>query len=89
MVFAEGVKLYILDDDHLLVVLVEHGRAQYLLGVEVVAVGEEKHGFGNALGALEESFTFEVLAEETQDGLVVSGQFGDTGVVVFVYLLVS
>ncbi len=89
VVLAEGVELDVLDDDHLLVVLVEHGAAENLLGLEVVAVGEEEHGLGDALGTFQQSLTLGVFAQELEDGFVVLGHLADTCFVVFVYFLIS
>ena len=69
VMLAEGIELYVLHDNHLLVVLVEHGRTQYLLGVEVVSVGEEEHGLGYAFRGFQQALTLRIFTQQAQDGL--------------------
>ncbi len=89
VMLTEGIELYVLDDNHLLVVLVEHGRTQYLLGVKVVSVGEEEHGLGYAFRGFQQALTLRIFTQQAQDGLVVLCQLGNTLLVVLVYFLVS
>ena len=89
VMLTERIELDVLHDNHLLVVFMEHRRAQNRLGVEVVAIGEEEHGLGDALRALEQSLAFGILAQELEDGLVVLRHLGHALLIVFVYLLVS
>ena len=68
MVLAERVEINILDYDHLLVVLLEEGGAEYGIGVFVVALSQELHGVTHAVRGAEQSLAFGILTDECDEG---------------------
>ena len=67
MVLAERIERYILDNYHLAVVFFEQCATQDLLGILLVALGEELHSFAHTCRGLQEAFTLVVLAYELED----------------------
>ena len=86
MVLAEGVELDILHDDHLLVVLVEHGASKDFFRLKIVAIGEEKHRLCNTFRALNQAFTCRIFTQQFKYGFIVLRHLGDTFLIVFVNL---
>ena len=77
VVLAEGIEVDVLDDDHLVVVLVELGRVEHSHRVHGVTAGEGEHGLGNALGCLEQTFALGIFAQQLEDAVVVLLEFFD------------
>ena len=71
---AHGVEVDVLDDDHLPVILREHGRAEYLFRILRVALREELHGLGHAVGRFEQALAASILAQQLDYRLVMRGQ---------------
>uniref|UniRef100_A0A8D8PX62 Uncharacterized protein n=2 Tax=Cacopsylla melanoneura TaxID=428564 RepID=A0A8D8PX62_9HEMI len=69
----------VLDNDHLVVVLVEDGVIQDLFQRLVVALGEEKHSFGSSFGGLQQSLSVRVLTQGAQQTSVGGGHVGEEG----------
>ena len=74
VMLAHGVEVDVLDDDHLPVILREHGRAEYLFRILRVALREELHGLGHAVGRLEQALAASILAQQLDYRLVMRGQ---------------
>ena len=75
VVLAEGEQLDVLDDDHLLVLLVKDRRADDLDAVLGIALGQELHRLRHALGRLLQAFPLRVLAQQSQDCLDMGREF--------------
>ena len=71
MVFAHRVQLDILDDDHLLVLLVKNGLLDDLGAILLIALGHELQRFRHSLGGLHEPLAHGVLSDEAEDLLDV------------------
>ena len=77
VVFAEGVEVYVLDDNHLVVVLVELGGIEHGHGVHRVSASEGEHGLGHALGRLEQALALSILAQQLENAVVLLLEFFD------------
>ena len=66
VVLAEAVEVDVAYNDHLAVVLAEHGRAQHLGRVLAVAAGEHLQRLGHTLGGFQQTFAVGVFANKTQ-----------------------
>ena len=66
MVLAERVELDVADDDHLVIINIEKGLLQDVIGCLLVAAGEEGHGLFNAGGGVAEAVTVGVFAEAAE-----------------------
>jgi len=67
VVLTEGIEVDVLDDDHLPIVLLEHRRAEDLVGGLGHALGEEAHGFAYTLWGLDEAFALGVFTQQRED----------------------
>lgn len=68
VVLAHGKDLNVLDNHHLVVALLEDGPVDNVAHVLLVALGQEEHGLGVALGRGEETFAVRVLADAFEQG---------------------
>ena len=89
VVLAGAVELDVLDQDHLLVFLVEHGGADDLRPVFPITLGQVLKGLSDTLGRLEEAFTRFVFAEEAEDFFDMARNLLCDRAVVCVVLLVG
>ncbi len=86
VVLAQGEEFNVLDNDHVVVGLLEHGALDNLFAVLEIALRKELHGFGHALGGLEKTLAVHVLTQKSQDGLDVAGDLLRGIFVVLLYL---
>lgn len=64
VVFAERVHFDVFNNNHLLILLVEHGGAEYLFWVFVVALEEILHSPCDALGRFDEALSLYVFSNK-------------------------
>lgn len=69
VVLAQAGDINVLDDDHLVVILVEDGVVDDIPNVLPVALGEGHDRFGVAFGRVEEARSVWVFADGLEDGL--------------------
>ena len=63
VMFAEAVKVDVLDDDHFVGFHVEEGVIEHLFGIDPITAGEELVGFGDAHGGAEKAVAGGVFAD--------------------------
>ena len=71
MVLAKGIELDILDNHHVVILLIEKGRLQDGNGILGIAACQFHPCPGHALGSLYESLTFGILAQQGEYGTIV------------------
>ena len=57
VMFAHRIHFDVLDDNHLLILLLEHGAAEDCLGILIIALEKELHRLGDTLGSLDKPLT--------------------------------
>lgn len=68
MVLAQGIKVDILDDNHLVIaVFVKLGTVKNLHGILGITAGQELHGTCHAQWSLYKAFTFRIFAKQLQN----------------------
>ena len=77
VVFAEGIEVDILDDNHLVVVFVELSRVEHSHRVHRVSASKGEHGFCYPLGCFEQSFALGIFAQQLENAVVVLLEFFD------------
>ncbi|MNZ90083.1 hypothetical protein D3C78_1090360 [compost metagenome] len=75
MVFAQGVKFDVPDDDHLIVVRFKQCAIDDLFEALLVAMTQVLHGFCRALWRVQQTFTFWIFTYAVENLTVISGQF--------------
>ena len=73
VMLAEGEKLYVLHNYHMVVGLCEKGTFYNGFSALEIALSEELHGLCHALRGFMEAFPLYVFSKETQDSLYVGG----------------
>src|SRR6266699_3416610 len=66
MVLAQRVELDVAHHDHVVVLFLEDALAYYLFGARAVALGEKRHGVGDAQRRLEQAFALWILAQQLE-----------------------
>ena len=75
---AEAEDFDVFDDDHLVVIHGEEGAFEESLGIFLVALGEELHGFVDAVGRQGEAFAVGIFTE-ADDGFADEVFVGGAG----------
>src|SRR5258706_6268794 len=86
VVLAQRVDLDIFHDHHLLILFLEHRRAQDRRRIEIVAVREKLQRFGNALGGFDEAFACRVFTQRREHVVIAARDALDRIVIVLIDL---
>ena len=74
---TERIKLYVAHNHHVRAFVGEDGIVDDDIGILTIAACGIDHGFGCTHGGLDKPFALHVLAEQSDDGLVVTGYLCD------------
>lgn len=77
VVFAQGIELYVLDNDHARAFVSENSVVNQFVGILPVAACGVGYGLGRAHGGLYEALASDIFSEQAYDGLIVPGDFLD------------
>jgi hypothetical protein len=78
MMLTHRKDLNILDNNHLIVILMEHSSIHNIPQVLLIPFREEHHGLGVALGRLEEALAVGIFADAFEDRADGAGEFLET-----------
>ena len=88
VMFAQGEKLDVLDDDHMIVRFLKQSALDDGLTVLEVSLCEELHSLGNTLRSFDETFALHILTQQSQNGFYMPRDLLRSFFVVFFYFSV-